>query len=633
MTPADNIEPRFLVALSFPGEKRDYVQKVADCLSSVIGRERVFYDKYYEAELARRNLDTYLQEIYKDKSALVVPFFCQDYEEKEWCDVEWRAIRDTLKTCQNDEKLMGMRFDNTPIKGFLGLDGYIQIGDRHPEVIADLILERLRIMRLISRTPGNPTNSCFCIHNLPFPSIGKLLKGRDKEIQQLLQTDGATAITQAIYGLGGIGKSRLAVEIGWHSVNTGQYKAVLFVVSDSPTVLKTNLAKLTEKLSLPEKNEKEQELQYEAVLNWFEKNDKWLLIFDNVDIDKAAEAVIVILKHLSRGRVLITSRRRGWPAAIHPLPLDKLNENDAIRFLMERTNSRIKTNHDEADAQRLAKLLDGLPLALEQAAAYIDANGCIFSDYLKDWEKNRDKILCWYDKSSGVPISVAITWNRTWDMLSPGARTLLRLISFLAPEPIPIDFLKKSEKAIIKSCKLLELKEKKINKIVISAIISELVRYSMIDREENSISVHRIVQEVIRMNIPKKQQHNWVLAILNMVNDYFPKDPPPNDVRSWNLWIPMQSHVSKIAHESDQHKINSPTSRLMNELSLFFLSRANYLEAEPLMRRALAIEEASLGAEYPKVATALNNLALLLQATNRLQEAEPLMRRALAIDE
>ena len=84
---------------------------------------------------------------------------------------------------------------------------------------------------------------------------------------------------------------------------------------------------------------------------------------------------------------------------------------------------------------------------------------------------------------------------------------------------------------------------------------------------------------------------------------------------------------------ADAAGIAEPTARLMNELGVLLNAKALHAEAEPLMRRALAIDEASFGPDHPEVAIDLNNLAQLLQATNRLAEAEPLMRRALAIDE
>jgi hypothetical protein len=134
---------RFRIALSFSGEHRPFVEQVAAYLSAAIGREEVLFDKYYEAEFARINLDTYLQRLYHDESDLIAVFLSADYERKEWCGLEWRALRDLIKRRQA-HSVMHLRFDNTEIPGLFSTDGYIWIGDRSPADIANRILERWR---------------------------------------------------------------------------------------------------------------------------------------------------------------------------------------------------------------------------------------------------------------------------------------------------------------------------------------------------------------------------------------------------------------------------------------------------------------------------------------------------------
>ncbi len=133
---------RFLVALSFPGERRAYVGEVATALASSLGKERVFYDMFYEAELARPNLDLYLGEIYREQSDLVVPFFCSDFERKKWCQLEWRQMREVIFNLESD-RIMRFRFDGTPIRGLLSTDGYTEIGVRAPAETAALIIQRV----------------------------------------------------------------------------------------------------------------------------------------------------------------------------------------------------------------------------------------------------------------------------------------------------------------------------------------------------------------------------------------------------------------------------------------------------------------------------------------------------------
>jgi hypothetical protein len=143
--PMKTAAKRFHIALSFPGEQRPFVKQVAEHLAERIGRERVLYDAYYEAELARPDLDTYLQRLYHDESELIAVFLCADYERKDWCGLEWRVVRDLIKRRRSSD-IMPLRFDATEIPGLFSIDGYAWIGDgRSPESVADLILQRWTI--------------------------------------------------------------------------------------------------------------------------------------------------------------------------------------------------------------------------------------------------------------------------------------------------------------------------------------------------------------------------------------------------------------------------------------------------------------------------------------------------------
>jgi len=133
---------RYRVALSYPSEYREYVGTVADTLGEALGRERIFFDCWYAHDLARTDLDTYLQRIYREESDLIVPFLCAEYQCKQWCGREWRAIRDVLGT-PDGHNIMPMRFDHAQIPGFFGIDGYVSLEDLNPQDAAGLILKRL----------------------------------------------------------------------------------------------------------------------------------------------------------------------------------------------------------------------------------------------------------------------------------------------------------------------------------------------------------------------------------------------------------------------------------------------------------------------------------------------------------
>ena len=138
---------KFDVALSFPGEKRDYVEHVANILKDKLGNDKVFYDNYYRSQLAKPNLDVLLQNIYRKQSSLIAVFLCGDYAKKEWCGLEWRAIRDIIKSKEYD-KIIFIRFDNEHVDGVLSIDGYINANDNTEESLAKLIHERIQLNKI-----------------------------------------------------------------------------------------------------------------------------------------------------------------------------------------------------------------------------------------------------------------------------------------------------------------------------------------------------------------------------------------------------------------------------------------------------------------------------------------------------
>lgn len=133
---------RFLVALSFPGEQRGLVATVAGLLSDQLGKQRVLYDKFHEAEFARPDLDIYLQKLYHDESELLVVFLCVDYERKDWPGLEWRAIRDLIKKKQGSS-IMLVRLDDASVSGLFSIDGFVSAEGRTAQDIATLIIDRL----------------------------------------------------------------------------------------------------------------------------------------------------------------------------------------------------------------------------------------------------------------------------------------------------------------------------------------------------------------------------------------------------------------------------------------------------------------------------------------------------------
>src|SRR2546425_4204093 len=169
---------RFTVALSYPGERREFVSLVAACLSERLGQSKVLYDKYHEAEFAQPDLDVYLPTLYRTASDLIVIFLCDEYALKRWCKLEWRSIRQLLDTAEKS-RIMFLSFDEVgaiPEIGILSGDGYAFIGQRSPEEIAGLIFQRLGFQ-------GHRAVSRVCFISSEYPP--KVSGGLGVHVQQL----------------------------------------------------------------------------------------------------------------------------------------------------------------------------------------------------------------------------------------------------------------------------------------------------------------------------------------------------------------------------------------------------------------------------------------------------------------
>ncbi|HEV7672171.1 MAG TPA: tetratricopeptide repeat protein [Thermoanaerobaculia bacterium] len=468
--------------------------------------------------------------------------------------------------------------------------------------------------------------------HLPYASLGDLFQGREGVLSILhkklseRKPGQATAIAgKAVHGLGGVGKSRLAIEYAWRYA--AEYSAVLFVGAGTPSDLLRNFAALSGPavLDLLEGEAEDEERQIAAVRRRLAEHPGWLLILDNIDSKEAAAAVDALIPRLQGGHVLLTGRLARWGAEVEPIELDVLAEQAAADFLLGRTKGRRRAaKGDSAEAIELARMLGFLPLALEQAGAYIAERRLTFSGYLKEWHSRHEQVLTWFDPdASHYPTSIAVTWQTSVEKLSPLARRLLKRLAWLGPEPIPESLLEVPVPG---------LAEDEVDPEP-PATLAELATYSLVVRAADAptFSVHRLVQDVTRRSLRRNLENTRLAEALRWVNKAFVGDP--TDVRTWPVLRPLSPHAQAVVSFADAARMTVPTTRLMNDLAQLLKATNRLGEAEPLMRRALSIAEAIFGAGHPEVAIRLNNLALLLQSTNRLGEAEPLMRQALSIDE
>ncbi len=512
--------------------------------------------------------------------------------------------------------------------------------------------------------------------NLPFGSIGDLFKGRDATLDQvheaLAKSGDGRAV--ALYGLGGVGKTRLAVE--YALAHEAEHAALLFVSAESPTQLDSGLAALAgqDSLELPEKDASDDKIKIDAVIRWLADNPGWLLILDNVDDEQAAAAVEARVGQLAGGEVLVTGRAWDFSPSIEAISIDVLKEEDAARFLIERTKKRETSPNDEALAHELARELGGLALALAQAGAYIDKQRTSIARYLKLWRETREKLLQWFKPrlvGTHRDKSLATTWVTSVEKLTPEGRRLLELCAFLDPAPIPKFFLDVPLPASFETApsgppqdegtnpngphpeevRSTVSKDEEIAKppsrstratptsFDAHEALADLYAFSLASPAEVSdgktttagFTIHRLVQDFTRSGMTDERQRVALQDALGWVNAAFVGHP--SDVRTWPCLDPLAPHALAVAQCGDNAGIGEPSGQLYAKLGVLYSAKARHTEEERLKRRAVVLGEEYIGPDHPEVAVRLNNLAELLRITNRLAEAEPLMRRALTIDE
>lgn len=449
--------------------------------------------------------------------------------------------------------------------------------------------------------------------------------GREKLLEGLrvsLTSGRVAALTQpqAVHGLGGIGKTQTALEYAYR--HAADYDIVWWIQSQEPSKLAADYAALAVPLGLPEKDEQDQKVIVEAVRRRLERESRWLLIFDNAE---RQEDVAGYIPQGGGGHVLITSRSQAWRAIANPQSVDTMEPKEAVDFLLKRTGQ-----NDENAAAELAKELGYLPLALEQAGAYIDAHASSFASYLDLFRKRQSDMLKLGKPSTDYPDTVATTWLISFQEVEgsrPAAAELLNLCAFLAPDSIPISMLRDGKEFLPK-----KLGVAIGDGLAFGEVKEALVRYSLIDVDDESLSIHRLVQAVARDRLSKARRKTLAASAARMVDHAFPDGSW--DARNWPVCLPLLRHALAVAGYTESLEVElDVASRLFNNVGVYLWSRAQYVEAKGLYEQALRIDEVAYGPEHPKVAIRLSNLGTVLQNLGDLQGARENTARALRIDE
>jgi hypothetical protein len=358
--------------------------------------------------------------------------------------------------------------------------------------IIENIIERETVLQSIHEISNLPDrNENFTGRSSQFDIIN----------EHLMQKDGVS-ICQTVAGLGGIGKTQLAIEYAYRYCNFF-HKAIWFTVAETTATIQNHFTAFAERFSLPLLPDyKPEDLQRE-VRNWLSENKNWLIIFDNVE---SYDVVKPYLPQKINGRLIITTRNAQIDDIGEQIQLGVFDEKESLSFLQRRFSSQklqfeyYKFDDFETQAPILALRLGYLPLALEQAAAYIKAIQCTITDYLDMLnEKSALKILNKdeeYAKPQHYKSHVTDTWRISFDYLKDSAKHLFNLCAYMAPDRIPIAFFTEMSGKL--PDELSELKKSLQSKNATHHLIADLRKFSLVSGDVYYINIHRLVQEVVR---------------------------------------------------------------------------------------------------------------------------------------
>lgn len=472
------------------------------------------------------------------------------------------------------------------------------------------------------------------VFHIPHPFSQNFI-GRDDTLALLRQQLDERRMV-ALWALGGSGKTQTAVAYAHR--HRADYPVVLWLSADSAASFEQGLFELGQpllkagRLAEESLDERDPARVRQAVLSYLKNADDYLLICSRADRPLALKP---IWPHVLSGHVLLTStnqdiRRLG--AAVVELPKLSLAESQAYF-------SRRHPAYDPEEQQALNELaqeLDGMPLALAQAAAFLVEHQSRYTDYLRQYRKQYVGLL-----EQAMPENSTWSLNAVWalsieqvEQVSPAALDLLKLCAMFHSGTLPEDILARPVPALGErlAAALCGASAEESDALALDYLLKPLLGHALIqrDRERRMLSLPRLVQQALLGGMSAAEQNRWAAAAVGQLNQAFPWV----EFANWSQCRRLVQQIPTMLKHIQRCDLSSPDAvRLLTQGGYFLRMQAQYDDAETLLRAALSIQEKQLGGEHPDTAANLEHLGLLLRGMGRLPEAEPLLRCALAIRE
>lgn len=443
------------------------------------------------------------------------------------------------------------------------------------------------------------------------------------------------SVTQlALYGLGGIGKTQTALEYAYHY--RSEYQTVFWITADTRENIQADFLLFASLLGLPEQAAGNDAVTIAAVKHWLQEHSNWLLILDNAD---EPDQIIPFLPQAISGHVLFTTRTTALRrlGIANPIVIETFSPELGALFLLRRGGLLLPDAtldqalpQDQTAAFQIVQELGGLPLALDQAGAYLEATGTSLESYQRIYQQHRvDLLRERRGQEHNHPEPVATTWLLSFQKVEErdvAATDLLHLCAFLAPDAISEEFLEHGGNLLGP-----HLSPIAADRYLLEKALEALRTYSLVarDAQRKTLTVHRLVQNVVRDNMPSEEQSEWMRRVVNLLHEVFPF---ALEVAIWPACEQLLPHALLCAHWIEQANLTSPAAAsLLDKIGYYLNMRARYEEALPLFQRALAMREHILGPEHADTAQTLSNLAYLYHHQDQYEEAMSFLQRSLAM--